>query len=331
MKKLTILELAPCADSIYHVSRDADDGYIEGNGRTVTLRSGNKLRPSLVTTYAGGKATNVSRVIDKLLNATDEVDVELIVFRPDSPEGQYIHALQTRDLTRTRIRPVLIEGLARFCIEVIDPTTEPSERVEFNISPRPVWKGTAVDVVMSVVRGLETDVLLMAGSPPLLEASLSLVADIYAQIIEEVRDRVEVISIDTEKDALTRCLESSIKPDLIKINDAEFRSTDSELWERFPGAVVITDPRGCLVRGPGGGWVRVQGATIRDVYSTIGAGDAVHAGITVARSVWGYDLSKSARYGLAAAAAAVGSSDGTRAIDKAKVDDLFTGMEGEGS
>src|SRR5919205_3250841 len=121
--RITILEFTPCADSIFHVRRDPDEGYEASDGRAVTIRAGAKLRPQAISTYAGGKATNVARVIDKLLSDTDAVDIDLVVFRPDSSEGRYLHDLQTRDLNRVRVRPVIIEGVARFCIDLTDPTT----------------------------------------------------------------------------------------------------------------------------------------------------------------------------------------------------------------
>ena len=140
--RITILEFAPCADSIYHVRRDAEEGYIESFDRSIKIKSGAKLRPRAVSTYAGGKATNVARVMDKLLKADDSVEIELVVFRPDSAEGRYIHELQTTALTRVRVRPVIIEGRARICVDLTDPTTAGDSRVEFNISPRAVWQGT---------------------------------------------------------------------------------------------------------------------------------------------------------------------------------------------
>src|SRR6185295_8240203 len=79
--KLTILEFTPCADSIFHVRRDPDEGYEASDGRAVTTKPGATLRPQLISTYAGGKATNVARVMPKLLRDADAVDIDLIVFR----------------------------------------------------------------------------------------------------------------------------------------------------------------------------------------------------------------------------------------------------------
>src|SRR5919206_4797556 len=107
--RITILEFTPCADSIFHVRRNSDEGYVASDGREVQIKAGAKLRPQLITTYAGGKATNVARVMDRLLRDAEAVDVELIVFRPDSPEGRYLDDLQTSALSRVRVRPVIIE------------------------------------------------------------------------------------------------------------------------------------------------------------------------------------------------------------------------------
>jgi len=323
--RITILEFTPCADSIFHVRRDADEGYIASDGREVRIKAGAKLRPQLITTYAGGKATNVARVIDRLLADADAVEVELIVFRPDSPEGRYLHDLQTSALGRVRVHPVIIDSRARFCIDLTDPTTSARDRVEFNISPRAVWAESALAVALASAAQISSDVLLMAGNPPVIESRGAMAVDLYAQVIAEVRPRVGVISLDTEKAALANCLKSAARPDVIKINEAEYGSVDRALWDDFSGALIVTDASGCRL------WpqrnrdapVRVEGAQSRARYSTIGAGDGMHAGFAVARWVRGLDLIAAARYGQATAAAAVNSLDGTRGVTAATVERCF--------
>ena len=320
--RITILEFTPCADSIFHVHRDADEGYVESDGRVVTIKSGAKLRPRAISTYAGGKATNVARVLDKLLRDTDAVDIELIVFRPDSPEGRYLHDLQTSALKRVRVRPVIIEGHARFCIDLTDPTTSEDNRVEFNISPRALWAESARAVALRFASRITSDVLLIAGNPPVVESTGAMAVDLYAQVIAEVRSRVGVISLDTEKTALANCLGRAARPDVIKINEAECDSVDAALWNDFSGALVVTDARGCRA------WqdrahdaaVRIEGIQSRARYSTIGAGDAMHAGFAIARWVRGSDFAEAVRYGQAAAAASVNSPDGTRGVTAAMVE-----------
>lgn len=327
--RITILEFAPCADSIYHVRRDAEEGYIASDERTIKIRSGAKLRPRAVSTYAGGKATNVARVMDKLLNADDAVEVELVVFRPDSAEGRYIHELQATALTRVRVRPVIIEGRARICVDLTDPATAGDSRVEFNISPRAMWQEGASDAALEFASSISTDLLLIAGNPPVIEATGRMAVELYTKIIEEARPRARLISVDVEKGALANCLGAQSKPDVIKINESEYASVNAALWNDFTGALVVTDASGCRV------WedrsrnssVRVQGIEAQTLYSTIGAGDAMHAGFTLARWVWGYDLLRASRYGQATAAASVSSPDGTRGITKQAVEERFAELE----
>src|SRR5262249_27847087 len=213
--QITILEFVPCADWIYHLRCDEEEGYVAGDERAVSIRSGAKLRPQAASVYAGGKATNVARVIDKLLSDEDAVEVELIVFRPDSPEGRYIHDLQTSALRRVRVRPVIIEGTSRLCIDLLDPETPPEHRVAFNISPRILWKKGSLDTALQSAEEISGDLLLMAGNPPLLEPGNESITQLYAEVISRVRRRVNVISLDTEKGALRESLRAGAQPDVI--------------------------------------------------------------------------------------------------------------------
>jgi fructose-1-phosphate kinase PfkB-like protein len=324
---ITILELAPCADTIYHMRRDEEEGYLSGDASAVTIRCGAKLRPVAASVYAGGKATNVARVIDRLLDADDSAEIDLVVFRPDSPEGRYIHELQAGALSRVRVKPIIVPAVARFCIDLTDPATERDARVEFNISPRVFWEAQALDILMEFVRELSTDLLLLAGNPPLIGPERRMAVDLYATIIEQVRRRALIISIDAEKQALAHCLDSGIHPDVIKINSAEQRWVASALWQDFDGTLIVTDSAGCHAREKDGNLIRVRGAHVAQLYSTIGAGDAMHAGFALARWVRGYDLLRACRYGQAAAAASVSSAEGTRGVTGAAVEQIFDEME----
>jgi fructose-1-phosphate kinase PfkB-like protein len=327
--QITILEFAPCVDWIYHFRRDEEEGYINGDERQVTIRSGAKLRPETATTYAGGKATNVARVIDKLLRREDVAEVELVVFRPDSPEGRYIHELQTSQLQRVRVRPVIINGLARLCVDLLDPSTPAARRPAFNISPRALWRDGSLERAFDAVSAIRGDLLLIAGNPPLLEATKQLAVDFYARIIEEARGRLKIVSLDTEKQALANCLRAGAQPDVIKINDAECAGVAAQLWGDFAGTLVVTDASGCLVREGKQPPQRVGGAKVEPLFSTIGAGDAVHAGFTLGRWLWGFDAVRAARYGQAAAAATIGTPEGTRGISKLLVEKIFAKLESD--
>jgi fructose-1-phosphate kinase PfkB-like protein len=321
--KITILEFAPCADSIYHIHRDREEGYVAGDASDVHLKSGAKLRPRLVSTYAGGKATNVARVMDKLLRPEDEVEIELVVFRPDSPEGRYIHDLQTTALKRVQITPVIIRGCARLCVDLTDPATAKDARVEFNISPRAVWEESALEVALDYTSKLTADLLLFAGNPPLIGPEGPMAVGLYAQIIEQASPRVNIISVDAEKETLARCLRQTAEPRVIKINHDEHDWIDRAMWNDFRGTLLVTDARGCRVREGNRDAVEVAGVEVGRLYSTIGAGDAVHAGFTLARWVWGMDAARAARYGQAAAASSVTSPDGTRGVNSESVERFF--------
>ena len=328
--KISILEFTPCADLIYQMRRDVTEGYVAADAHTLTLRTGAKLRPKMVTTYAGGKATNVARVIEQLLTPNDVVEVELVVFRPDSAEGRYLHELQTRDLKRVRVLPVIVEADARFCIDVADTTSDAGAHVEFNLSPRSVWRANALDRTLEYASTVTADLLLLAGNPPVVEETGEMASGLLVSVIEELRPRARIISLDTEDRALANCLRSSAQPDVIKINEREYSSVEQKLWEGFRGTLIVTDASGCRVweNGPSGSQVSVSAPEIASVYSTVGAGDAMHAGFIVSRWVRKLDCLSAARFGQAAAAAAVSSPNGTRGVSLGAVEKHFSGMTG---
>jgi len=326
--KISILEFTPCADLIYQMRRDSDEGYISADAHTLTLRTGGRLRPRLVTTYAGGKATNVARVLEKLLTPDDQVEVELVVFLPDSAEGRYIHELQIRDLRRVRLLPVIIEARARFCVDVADTASGAEAHVEFNLSPRPLWRASALDRALEYASTVTADLLLLAGNPPVMEETGELASDLASRVIEEIRTRAGIISLDTEGRALASCLRSHAQPDVVKINENEYSSVEQRLWDDFQGTLLVTDASGCQVweSRASGSPQKVSAPEVTDLYSTVGAGDAMHAGFTVSRSVRELDCLIAARFGQAAAAAAVSSPESTRGVTREAVEKLFSGM-----
>jgi fructose-1-phosphate kinase PfkB-like protein len=328
VKRITILELAPCADTLLGIRHDADEGYVSAEADIIRIRSGARLRPVLLSINAGGKATNVARVIDKLVRPADPVEIDLVVFRPDSPEGNYLAELQASSLDRVRVRSVIVDSTARFCINLSDPASRAPSRVEFNLSPRVLWQPSAIDVALQTARGLDTDLLVLAGNPPVVAPDCSMAADLPSSIIEQVPGN-PAVSVDIEKGTLARCIDGHPRPDVIKINREEFASVDGQHWRRYNGVLVVTDEDGCTVwgRGPSGPGVEVDAAQGHPVYSTVGAGDATHAGFTVARWVWGFDLVRAARYGMAAAAASVSSPEGARGVEKEAVERFFAELE----
>jgi fructose-1-phosphate kinase PfkB-like protein len=166
---------------------------------------------------------------------------------------------------------------------------------------------------------------VIAGNPPAAAETGFLETRFYARAIESLGDKAGVVSVDLEGEPLKRCILTGPQPAVIKINRDEFDSVGADVWRRFNGTLVVTDSRGCdlFAEGAGGSPVRLEAARVGRVYSTIGAGDAFHAGFTIARSVWEWDVVRSARYGLAAAAAAVSAPDGTGSITRGIADRFF--------
>ena len=328
IRRIAILELAPCADTLLEIRQDRDEGYLDARDGTISLRSGSRLRPRVMGTYAGGKATNVARVMDVLLGPEDDVQIELIVFRPDSPEGRYIAELQSAELSRVQVRSVLVDSTARFCVNLSDPAALSSKTpVEFNISPRVIWQPPAVTTAIQVARHLQTDLLVLAGNPPVSGTGSNVLADLPATIMAATPGPPRS-TVDIGNGPLDLIL-GGRHPDVIKINDEEYASVDQTAWTCYSGMLVVTDSAGCNVweKGPGGPCVRVPAANVHDVYSTVGAGDAAHAAFTLATWVWGYDPVRAARYSMAAAAAAVSNPVGTRGITRAAVDQFFEEFE----
>ena len=329
--KISILEFTPCADLIYQMRRDPNEGYIAADATTLTLGTGARLRPRLVTTYAGGKATNVARVLEKLLTPDDKVEVELIVFRPDSAEGRYIHDLQLRELKRVHVQPVIIEAEARFCVNVADTSRASEAHAEFNLSPRCLWRSSGMERALEYSSTVAADLLLLAGNPPVMEETGEMAGDLASRVIEGLRARASIISLDTGGGALANCLKSDGQPDVIKINESEYTSVDQQLWQNFRGTLVVTDAAGCRVweNRASGSPQRVGAPELTGIYSTVGAGDSMHAGFTLSRWIHEVDCLGAARFGQAAAAAAVSSPEGTRGVTREAVGRLFSGMTTE--
>jgi fructose-1-phosphate kinase PfkB-like protein len=253
------------------------------------------------------------------------VEVELVVFRSDSAEGRYIQELEIRDLTRVRVRPIIVDSETRLCANVSDPASERDNHVEFNISPHVCWRESALESALEFASVVQSDLLLMAGGPPLVGDSEEPAGELYARVIDRLREQVGVVSLDTDKSALANCLKSPAQPDVIKINEHEYASVEKDLWRDFAGTLIVTDSAGCLVWGNGGLGTpaRIEAATVSHVYSTVGAGDAMHAGFSVARWVRGLDLLQAARFGQAVAAAVLVSPEASRRISSEAIQGFF--------
>ena len=373
IKKATILEFAPTADEIWRISQHDRDGYArydveEGLLSILDTAHDAKPRPEIITTYAGGKATNVARVIDRLLANEDELYVELITFLPPPPEGPlrelelgdvrgislhpstaagvYVQCLQIAEMQKVRPRFEVVDDLeesatmqtTRRCIEI----TLKEGGGTLNFSPRIVWSQEAASAVRSRVAEVtqDADLVVLAGAPPRWESrpgSDLTPHNFYAKIIDALDPDCQV-SIDTRGQYLYECLIAQKTPAFALMNTEEFGELSELLGDVGEaaafGTLLVHDERGCWVwneKLPGGSNPfssadHFPAIDVPDVYSTIGAGDAMHAGFLkewICSECVEERLRRSVVYSQVVAAAAVSNERATHGVNAHAVEDQF--------
>lgn len=371
IQRVTVFEFAPTADEIWCLPQHDRDGYARydaQDGLVSFLDTAHhaKQRPEIITTYAGGKATNVARVLDRLLVDEDEVFVELITFLPPPPEGP-LRELEFGDAGGVSLRPSTAAGIYVQCLqiaglrkvrphfEIVDEleesgrmqTTRRCIEVTFressgslNFSPPIVWSQRAANAVRSrvaeVARGV--DLVVMAGAPPVWQARPGAHLarhTFYARIIDALESDCQV-SIDTRGQYLHECLMAQKMPRFVFMNTEEFgdlAGSWSGLGERaFPCTLLVHDERGCWV------WDRklpheqdlfseaehFPAIPVPRIYSTIGAGDAMHAGFLkewICSMPPEERLRRAVVYSQVVAAIAVSNEKATHGIDAGVVED----------
>ena len=369
IRRMIVLEFAPTADEIWSLPRHDRDGYARYNAEEGLLSFMDtahhaKPRPEIITVYAGGKATNVARVLDRLLTREDELRVELITFlppppegalrelsfgevngvalRPSTPAGVYVQCLQIAGMSKVKPHFEVVAELeergqmqtTRRCIEITWKESDGS----VNFSPRIVWSQEAAEAVQErvaeVTRG--ADMVVMAGAPPAWEVSpgAELTRDnFYAKIMEVLEPDCQV-SIDARGQYLYECLLAQRTPRFILMNAEEFQDLSgswSELNARpFAGAFLVHDEGGCWAwdkelpngKDPFSEAQYSPSVHVPKVFSTIGAGDAMHAGF-LKEWVDSESLHRAVVYSQVVAAASVGNEEATHGIDALSVNNKF--------
>lgn len=363
IQKITVLEFAPTADEIWYIPHHVRDGYTDYDAETGLLSLMDtahhaKQRPEIITTYAGGKATNVARVLDRLIAEKDNLHLELITFlpppevgmreldfggmlKPSTAAGIYVQCLQIAGLKKVKPHFEVVNELSecgnmqttRRCIEL----TWAGSGESVNFSPRIVWSQEAAEAVQARTAEVaqDADLVVMAGAPPIwdeLEGGLTR-SSFYAKVIESLPANCQV-SIDTRGDYLRRCLLTERTPRFILMNTEEFGDL-SELLdvsgsEAFPGTFLIHDESGCWAwdkefPDSTNAFHKTQffaSMSVSKVFSTIGAGDAMHAGFLKAW-VSQESLQRAVVYSQAVAGVSVSNEKATHGIDANTVDCEF--------
>lgn len=364
--RLTVLELVPGADELWVLDQHSIRGHLWHKRGAVALPDvarGAKLRPHVTATYAAGKATNVARVLDAFLreDATGDLAIQakqrlaarLVTYLPGEPDGYhrpdipgcllsqftpgaaYVACLQARDfdaleLDLRALPPTSKAQADRRCINIV--ASEGDELVNF--SPYLLWERSCVEAVLeSIATQPPAQIVALAGSLPLVDDAPA--PRLYAGIIARLREQMlgAVISLDVGGAPLRACLETGpeASPSVVCINMDEYSSVPLELWERYPGIVVIHNKRGCWVlRGEAQTEAELN---VRDpdvsvpcdvrVSHTICTGDAAHGGLLLGIVLYGTEpegLRRAAVLSQACALTVVESEDGIRGLTADKVE-----------
>lgn len=255
-----------------------------------------------------GKGINVAKVIKSLGH-----DVTVTGFLGRENANVFEEYFQTHQIHNHFVK---VDGATRVNVKIVDETNEQVSEINF---PGIQCFGSNLVELKSVIKGLaeESEIVVLSGSLP-EGAPL----DIYREFIEILKSHGCRVFLDTSGDALAKGIKA--KPDVIKPNVDELsqlmgrsmereadvlRAIDELIVNGISEVVVSLGEKGSLVAD------RTQRLLVRTpdvrVRSTVGAGDALVAGLVVAEAK-GMSLEERARWATAVAAASV-AQPGTQA------------------
>ena len=352
--KLLILEFSPVAEEIWKIKCSSKQGYREWNPNTGVLSffdvsiHDTKIRPEVSCVYAGGKATNVARILAGLcenFQTNQHNNVALTTFLPEKKNrdinatlatSDFIRSLQAGSLHNVELSYEEIDfenptGKVRRAVHAIDVETHNDL---INFTPQLQWSIKDTVKVIDKINTLEaTHWIVLAGTPPKGAEHL------YSQVIEKLRERSaqQNISIDTSGTALKNCLKNpATHPQIISINKDEYFGIDKNSWGTFTNPVLVHDKCGCWVLTGNedqlfDGWQTVPYIDISKLQTklcvkvgpALGAGDAFHAGVLYGLQFLGFNEIDAAKYGLAVASVAVRSGVGISEINYRKIAEIF--------
>jgi 6-phosphofructokinase 2 len=308
MTPIVTLTLNPTVDLITGVDRVEPD---------------RKLRMDPPRYDPGGGGINVSRAVHRLGGST------FALYTAGGPMGELLERLLTEEQINSR-SIAIDDGNTRVNPNIFE---HGSDRIYRFIMPGPRLDKSAIgqchQLVMDAAQNAEY--LVISGSLP-----EGVPEDTYADIINDLREFDCRVLLDTSGDALKRALDSGaylIKPNLRELSNVTGRDFDSD-HDIVAAAQGLIDQREVEVLfvslGGGGALVvthddadRIATPTVT-VRSRVGAGDSLMAGLALSLAR-GWDLSKAARFGIAAGAAAV-MTPGTELCRREDTERLFDKM-----
>ncbi|HEX9968417.1 MAG TPA: 1-phosphofructokinase family hexose kinase [Solirubrobacterales bacterium] len=254
--------------------------------RTVAVPNfhlGHRHRAVESRTLAGGKGINVARAL-RLLGRP----VLATGFAGGPTGNRVLEELRNESIPKDL---TWIAGETRINLAVVDPTS--GEQTEINergpaVSPEEVER--FVERLAYLARGAK--ICVLAGTLPPGAGD-----DLYARLVEELRERGVVSVLDSEGEPMRAGLRagaSVVTPNEREAEELvgqEFADGDdlghglSELTRLGAGEAIITRPDGCVAAVGEGSERRLLEVRIRplDPVSTVGSGDAFLAGYVAAR------------------------------------------------
>lgn len=224
---------------------------------------------------------------------------------------------------------IRIPGDTRRCIKIINDTD--GETTDINmpgLAIPPEYKQKLIDYLD---REITADTMLVMGGslPPGIEK------DFYAQMVARYREKCRYVVVDTSDAALKKLMEADVLPHIIKPNIHELEDLCGRDLEEDTDIVVQAREfinRGvelCVISmGSRGAWFVTANDAFHaapprvKVMSTVGAGDAMVAGVVRGMSL-GEDLTTIARTATAYSAANI-QHMGTALPDQAHIEKLMS-------
>jgi 1-phosphofructokinase len=258
---------------------------------------------------AGGKGVNVA---SSLAGAGHNVAVTGFLGRENA-------AVFERHFTRKRIADhfVRLDGETRVGIKITDPVRKETTDINFpGVEPLP----SDVKAMRATVEKIDADWFVIAGSlPPGVEAT------IYRDLAASLKAQNRKVALDTSGETLNHAIQAApalIKPNIHELEGLVGRSLSSrdevakaakELLALGIEAVVVS------MGHQGACFVNAEGILFAippeiEVRSTVGAGDAMVAGVISAK-LRNLTLAETARLSTAFSVRAIGKLDADASVD----------------
>ena len=276
-------------------------------------------RVSEVQSHAGGKGVNVAAVL-----ADYGLRVAATGFLGKENSGSFESLFAEKKITDRFIR---VAGVTRTGFKIVDPVRQQTTDIN---TPGIVPDSAGIAALQEMLGVLDARWFVLAGSvPPRVDPA------IYRKLITALKANGAKVAVDTSGDALAAAIDAGpnmIKPNIYELENWAGRTLGRdeavgvarEIIARGIELVVISmgDEGACFVTGTETLVARPPKVTVK---STVGAGDAMVAGVVAGRLA-GMPLANCARLATAFAVDALGRV-GAGLSNPEQIDQLMAAVE----